>query len=146
MHFPATHLTSTPPRAVVRIEGIRAIPQLTAAMLFIAGPAVARDASLPVCGLFAPPYQLASDTVIWVLATGGVRSCVRGLRVKNSLTIDKTRLISLPESGHVTLEGPGFMYKPDLNFKGMDFFEIAVSGKRKRVSGNSTVQVVVSVP
>jgi hypothetical protein len=124
----------------------RVFSHVSAAILLAAWPACAREAPSALCGLFAPQYQFASDTVVWLLATGGAPICVRSFRIRDTFLIDKSRLISQPQFGRAALVGPGFEYRTDSKFKGMDFFEVEVSGKRNGISGTSTIQIVVSVP
>jgi hypothetical protein len=96
------------------------------------------------CALFGPAYRFASDIVEWnmTIASGG--SCVRGLRGALA-TLDEIKILSPPEFGQVTVAGPGFIYKPSSDFRGADSFAFLVSGKINRVSGSSTVRILVTV-
>ena len=96
------------------------------------------------CFVYGPPYQLQSDTVVWSMTIGSGQSCTRGLRSVHT-TLENIALVVLPRSGQVKLEGPGFMYKGDLDFRGEDSFSFLVSGKLNRIGGSSTIRVVVSV-
>jgi hypothetical protein len=96
------------------------------------------------CVLNAPRYQLASDTVRWSLELSGGEACVRGVRF-NNVVVDQLMVLSAPQTGHVTLQGPGFSYKATSDFQGRDFFSLVVSGAIKKVPGSSTIEVEVSV-
>jgi hypothetical protein len=96
------------------------------------------------CNIDAPIYKLTSDTVVWSMAIGGGDSCIRGVRSAFAV-LDTVRLIDPPQSGHVTMEGPGFVYTALSNYTGTDTFTILVSGKMNRMGGSSTINVVVSV-
>jgi hypothetical protein len=96
------------------------------------------------CMIQGPPYQLASDTVVWSMTVGSGQSCIRGLRGTYN-TLDSTRLIVPPEFGQVKLEGPGFQYRINSDFRGEDSFAILVSGKLNKINGSSTIRIVVSV-
>jgi hypothetical protein len=109
-------------------------------MLFAVGSGFAQNA----CRISAPWYQLASDTVVWSMTIGSGQSCIHGLRLP-LVTLDNTKLIAPPESGQVKLEGPGFVYKANSDFRGDDSFTIQVSGINNRISGTSTIRFAVSV-
>jgi parallel beta-helix repeat protein len=96
------------------------------------------------CMLNGPRYQLASDTVRWILELSGGETCIRGLRF-NNVVVDKLMVLYAPQSGHVTLKGTGFSYQAARDFRGRDFFSLVVSGATKKVSGSSTIEVEVSV-
>ena len=63
----------------------------------------------------------------------------------NNVAFDKLTIVSAPQTGHVTLHGPGFSYKTASDFQGRDFFSLMVSGTTKKVPGSSTIEVEVSV-
>ena len=96
------------------------------------------------CVLNGPRYQLASDTVRWSLKLNGGETCIRGVRF-NNVVLDKLAVVSAPQTGHVTLQGPGFSYKAATDFQGSDFFSLTVSGATNKVPGSSTIEVEVSV-
>jgi hypothetical protein len=96
------------------------------------------------CLVFGPPYQLASDTVEWRMVVGRGQGCVRGVRTA-FITIDSVSLTAPPQAGHVKLEGPGFLYQADSEFRGEDSFTMVVSGKLSNIPGSSTIRVVISV-
>src|SRR5712691_9834835 len=96
------------------------------------------------CHLGGPTYQLTSDTVVWSMTIGSGQSCVRGLRSAWA-TLDNIKLVIPPQSGSVTLEGLGFIYKVNPDFRGQDAFAFLVTGKFYKVSGSSTIRVEVSV-
>ena len=95
------------------------------------------------CVLNHPRYRLTSDTVQWELQLSSGEKCVRGVRF-NNVAVDKLKIVSAPQIGHVTLEGTGFSYKATKNFHGSDFFSLIVSGTTNKVPGNSMIEVEVS--
>jgi hypothetical protein len=103
-----------------------------------------RAAHADDCLISGPRYQLQSDTVEWRIGIASGQSCVRGMRFSNvtNLTINLT---SPPQSGQVTLAGPGFRYTAKTNFQGEDSFVLGISGTINRVNGTSTIRVLVSV-
>jgi hypothetical protein len=90
------------------------------------------------------PYNLTSDTVDWSIKVENGRACVRGLRF-GRVEIENLKLLSPPQSGEVSLEGPGFTYKPKGNFTGQDLFSLMVFGRLNGRRGSSTIHVTVSV-
>jgi hypothetical protein len=96
------------------------------------------------CVVNGPRYGLTSDIVNWSMKIGSGQSCIRGLRY-NNVIIENLELVSLPRTGHVTIEGPGFTYTAKSDYEGEDSFAIAVSGTINRVKGSSTVHLTVSV-
>jgi hypothetical protein len=72
------------------------------------------------------------------------QSCVRGIRF-NDVSFGTINLISSPKFGQVTLLGSGFSYKTRSDFQGEDSFVIKVSGAIKKVSGTSTIHIVVTI-
>ena len=96
------------------------------------------------CVLNGPRYRLATDTVRWSLELSSGKSCIHGVRF-NNVVFDKLTVVSAPQTGHVTLHGPGFSYKAASDFRGRDFFSLMVSGTTNKVPGSSTIEVVVSV-
>lgn len=54
-------------------------------------------------------------------------------------------LVSPPQSGQVTLIGPGFSYTAKSDFHGEDSFVVGVSGSKNKTSGFSTIRIVVFV-
>jgi hypothetical protein len=75
---------------------------------------------------------------------GSGQSCIRGLRYHNVM-IESLDLVSLPRTGQVTIEGPGFTYTAKSDYEGEDSFTIALSGTINRVKGSSTIHLIVSV-
>jgi hypothetical protein len=96
------------------------------------------------CVLNGPRYQLAADTVRWSLELISGESCTHGVRF-NNVAFDKLKVAAAPQTGHVTLHGPGFSYKAASDFQGRDFFSLMVSGTTNKIRGSSTIEVVVSV-
>jgi hypothetical protein len=92
----------------------------------------------------AQRYQLQSDTVQWLMQIHAGQSCVRGVRFGN-VAFDKINLISPPHYGQVTLLGSGFSYRAKSDFQGEEFICYGVSGAIKKVSGTSTIHIVVSL-
>jgi hypothetical protein len=96
------------------------------------------------CALYGPSYQLSSDTVLWSMTIGSGQSCIRGLK-SAFVTLDTVKLVTPPQAGQVKLEGPGFVYKGNSDFRGQDTFSLLISGKKNKVAGSSTIQFVVSI-
>ena len=96
------------------------------------------------CRISGPRYQLQSDTVQWLMQIHAGQSCVRGVRF-GKVAFNKINLISPPHDGQVTLLGSGFSYRAKSDFQGEDLFVIGVSGAIKKVSGTSTIHIVVSL-
>ena len=87
---------------------------------------------------------LTSDTVDWSIKIGSGQSCIPGLRF-NNVAIESVKLVSPPQTGHVTLRGPGFTYAAKSDYEGRDAFTVAVSGTINRVRGSSTIRIMVSI-
>jgi hypothetical protein len=96
------------------------------------------------CVLSGPRYRLVSDTVRWSLQVSDGESCIRGIRFGEA-TIDSLTVLSAPQNGHLTVQGPGFSYKAASDFQGRDVFSLMVSGSIRKVVGSSTIEVEVSV-
>ena len=92
----------------------------------------------------ASRFQLNSDAVEWAMQIVSGRSCIRGLNY-GAVRIDEVKLLSPPQSGQVTLTGPGFSYTAKPNFQGQDVFTLQVSGSMIRIRGTSEIKVLVSV-
>jgi hypothetical protein len=96
------------------------------------------------CALKGPQYRLESDTVSWSLEINGSDDCIRGVRF-NNVVVDTLRIVSRPKIGDVTLLGSGFAYKAPSDFHGRDSFSLMISGTANKISGSSTIEVVVTV-
>jgi hypothetical protein len=92
----------------------------------------------------ASRFQLNSDAVEWAMQIVSGRSCIRGLNY-GAVRIDEVKLLTPPQSGQVTLTGPGFSYAAKPNFQGQDIFTLQVSGSMLRIRGTSEIKVLVSV-
>ena len=91
-----------------------------------------------------PGFQLKSDTVEWAMKIASGHTCVRGLR-SGAMSSSTVELISRPQSGQVTVLGPGFSYKAKADYQGPDAFTLRVSGTLMRKQGTSEIQVIVDV-
>src|SRR5262249_49787828 len=100
------------------------------------GPGVAFSRS---CLATGPRYALATDTVEWSMRIGSGQHCIQGLRFSD-IAIEYVRLVSLPQSGEVIVQGPSFTYTARSQFQGWDAFAISVSGLANRKSGSSTIR------
>jgi hypothetical protein len=60
------------------------------------------------------------------------------------MQIERVSLSSGPSNGKVVMVGPGFRYFADPGFRGSDSFTVSVSGKNRKASGNSILQIQVS--
>ena len=89
-----------------------------------------------------PGFQLKSDTVEWAMKIASGHTCVRGLR-SGAMSSSTVELISRPQSGQVTVLGPGFSYKAKADYQGPDAFTLRVSGTLMRKQGTSEIQVIV---
>jgi len=96
------------------------------------------------CVVNGPRYQLTSDLVNWSMKIGSGQSCIRGLRF-NNVAIKSLQLVSLPQIGQVTIQGPSFTYSAKSGYEGEDSFTVVVSGTINRSSGSSTIRVNVFV-
>lgn len=96
------------------------------------------------CLISGPRYQLHSDSVEWQMTISSGHNCVRGVRFGNvaNTTIN---LISPPQFGQLVLLSSGFSYTAKTDFEGDDYFVVGVSGAINRVSGTSTVRILVSI-
>ena len=94
-----------------------------------------RGAAAQSCAVQAPRYNLSADTVDWSMKIASGRSCVRGLRF-GGVDIEGVKLVSRPQFGQVTVEGPGFRYTSKPNYNGPDSFSLAVVGRINKVRGN----------
>src|SRR5258708_27311401 len=92
----------------------------------------------------APGFQLKSDTVEWAMKIVSGHTCIRGLR-SGAVSSSTVELISPPQSGQVTVLGPGFSYKAKADFQGPDAFTLRVSGALMRTRGTSEIRVIVDV-
>jgi hypothetical protein len=108
-------------------------------------PTFVRPPSAETCQLAnAPRFQLNSDAVEWTIQIVTGQRCLRGLN-HGVIRIDAVKLTSLPQSGQVTVKGPGFSYQANSNFEGRDAFILQVSGTSVRTRGTSDIHVTVSV-
>ena len=101
-------------------------------------------ASAQSCVIQAPRYSLKADTVDWAIKVASGRSCIHGMRFGN-VQIEGVKLVSPPQSGQVTVEGPGFRYSSKTKYTGSDSFSLSVIGRVNNVRGSSTIRVTVSV-
>jgi Bacterial Ig domain len=95
------------------------------------------------CVIQGPRYSLKADTVDWIIKIASGRSCVGGVRFGN-VEIEAVKLVSTPQSGQVTVEGPGFRYTSKA-YTGPDSFSLSVVGRINKVRGSSIIRVTVSV-
>ena len=72
-------------------------------LLLFGGPALANSCVFSR----TPGFQLKSDTVEWAMKIASGHTCVRGLR-SGAMSSSTVELISRPQSGQVTVLGPGF--------------------------------------
>jgi hypothetical protein len=120
------------------------IKQVAVAVLtiFLLG---SRPASAERCAVTdGPRYNLVSDTVTWSMKIESGHHCIRGVRFA-SVELESVTLIAPPKSGRAALQGWGFTYAADDDFRGEDLFVLGISGKIKKVHGSSTIRILVSV-
>jgi hypothetical protein len=120
---------------------IRKIVATTAVILLFG----CRAASAERCVILSGPrYNLVADAISWSMRIASGHHCVRGVRFAN-VEFESVTLISSPQSGQVVLQGWGFTYTAQADFRGEDSFALEVSGRIKKVRGTSTIQILVSV-
>jgi hypothetical protein len=90
------------------------------------------------------PFVLKSDAVEWTMQIGSGKTCTRGLKY-GAVTISNVELTHPPQSGQVTLQGPGFSYTAKSDFEGLDEFTLKVTGTMVRMPGTSDIRITVSV-
>ncbi|UQR61042.1 right-handed parallel beta-helix repeat-containing protein [Bradyrhizobium sp. C-145] len=118
---------------------------MTTALVLIALLLMSTPAAHAIgCVVNGPRYGLTAEIVNWSMKIGTGQSCIRGLRY-NNVIIESLELVSLPRTGQVTIEGPGFTYTAKSGYEGEDSFTIALSGTINRVKGSSTIRLTVSV-
>jgi hypothetical protein len=103
-----------------------------------------REALAQTCVVSGPRYMLIAETVQWSMEIKSGHRCVRGVRFRE-VEFDRLTLVSPPQSGHVTIQGPAFTYVAKADFDGEDSFTLTVSGAVSKRRGSSTVLVTVSV-
>src|SRR5262245_17986239 len=103
-----------------------------------------REALAQTCVVSGPRYMLIAETVQWSMEIKSGHRCVRGVRFRD-VEFDRLTLVSSPQFGHVTIQGPAFTYVAKSDFDGHDSFILTVSGAISRRRGSSTIQVTVSV-
>ena len=110
------------------------------ALLLLTSPAFADSCVFSLL----PPYALKSDVVNWEMQIASGRTCTKGLNY-GAVAVGKVELTVPPDSGKVTVQGPGFSYTAKSDFEGQDAFTIQVTGTMVRMTGTSDIQVIVSV-
>jgi hypothetical protein len=112
--------------------------------LLSAAALAAQSAHAFACMAKIPHYELVSETVYAEMTVASGQSCTHGLRGR-TMTLDSVEVVTAPTHGGLILQGTGFVYRSNPDFKGEDLFAIAIHGKNLGVSGTSTVRVQVSV-
>src|SRR5262245_32294803 len=103
-----------------------------------------REALAQTCVISGPRYMLIAETVQWSMEIKSGHRCVRGIRFRD-VEFDRLTLVSPPQSGHVTIQGPAFTYVAKSDFDGHDSFILSVLGAISKRPGSSTIQVTISV-
>ena len=103
-----------------------------------------REALAQTCVISGPRYMLIAETVQWSMEIKSGHRCVRGIRFRD-VEFDRLTLVSPPQSGHVTIQGPAFTYVAKADFDGKESFTLTVSGAVSKRRGSSTILVTVSV-
>ena len=88
------------------------------------------------------PFALSEDTMNWSMTIVPGADCIQGLRW-SYMQIENVAIASAPKNGKVVIVGPDFRYYADSEFQGSDSFTVTVSGKNKKSSGNSTLQIEI---
>ena len=95
---------------------------ITLALLLLSGGAASADSCVFSS---APGFQLKSDTVEWTMKIASGHTCIRGLR-SGAISSSTVEIISPPQSGKLTVLGPGFSYKAKADYQGPDTFTTSV--------------------
>ena len=141
---PKTRSQRLPPKEIIRQASQLIYRLVSISALLVGLLADFHGASAQSCAIQGRRYGLKADTVDWLIKIASGRSCVRGVRFGN-VEIETVKLVSPPQSGQVTLQGPGFRYTSKAKYTGPDSFSLAVVGKIKKVPGSSTIRVTVFV-
>jgi hypothetical protein len=88
------------------------------------------------------PFELAGDTIQWAMTIAPGADCIQGVRW-SYMQIYDVSVVTAPKNGKVVMEGIGFRYYADPEFKGADSFTLAVTGMNKKNPGRSYVQIDV---
>jgi hypothetical protein len=88
-------------------------------------------------------FELASDTVYWIVSIPPGTECLQGLRGKTQL-LNEVKLVDAPSAGVATIAGPSFRYQAS-SIPGTDRFRIVVSGENRRQRGSSIIIVDVTI-
>jgi hypothetical protein len=88
------------------------------------------------------PFELAGDTIQWAMTIAPGADCIQGVRW-SYMQIYDVSVVTAPKNGKVVMEGIGFRYYADPQFKGADSFTLAVTGMNKKNPGRSYVQIDV---
>jgi hypothetical protein len=104
---------------------------------------VGAQAAAADCLVNSHPYQLQSDIVEWQMKARIGQTCRHGVRFK-LVSNPVIKIVSPPQFGTLTVQGPSFSYTAGTNFQNEDSFTVEVSGSIGRVSGSSSIHVVVS--
>jgi hypothetical protein len=95
------------------------------------------------CILHPAPFRLRSDTVRWSIKIASGGECIQGLRW-STIMIENISVTEPPKSGRLLIQGPSFRYFSNPDFRGVDFFKIAISGTSLHVNGGSSIEVEVN--
>jgi hypothetical protein len=88
------------------------------------------------------PFELAGDTIQWAMTIAPGADCIQGVRW-SYMQIYDVSVVTAPKNGKIVMEGIGFRYYADPQFKGADSFTLAVTGMNKKNPGRSYVQIDV---
>jgi hypothetical protein len=119
----------------------RILACLSVAAVLLAGLTAPAAATLN-CLHRPEPFALSQDTVNWSMTIVPGADCIQGLRW-SYMQIENVAIASAPKNGKVVLVGPGFRYYADPEFQGSDSFTVTVTGKNRKSSGNSTLQIEI---
>jgi hypothetical protein len=97
------------------------------------------------CKITVARYHLTGDAVNWSLRLPAGEGCIGGVRF-NNVVIERLSIASPPRSGALELRGSGFVYTaPEKAQVSEDSFVLSVAGSVKRLPGQSTIHVSVSL-
>jgi hypothetical protein len=103
---------------------------------------VAANASPTCVSQDKRPFELAGDTIQWAMTISPGANCIQGVRW-SYMQIYDVSVVTAPKNGKIVMEGIGFRYYADPQFKGTDSFTLAVTGMNKKNPGRSYVQIEV---
>jgi hypothetical protein len=136
-------MPSQHPRTKQGDTGMKKLIGLASAALVISFVMNASASASPSCvSQDKKPFELAGDTIQWAMTISPGADCIQGVRWSYMQIFDVS-VVNAPKNGKIVMEGIGFRYYADPQFKGTDSFTLAVTGMNKKNPGRSYVQIEV---